>query len=90
MLMIAFTLIIDTEKKFPMFNGPPGLDKISWFKPVRLNDTSDCIVNVKSSRKSNSKPFGVTTILIEIFNQEKDLLADMTAVWFWKLHDSNK
>ena len=46
------------------------------------------MVTVKSSRKSNSKPFGVTTILVEVFNQEKELVADMTAVWFLKLADS--
>ena len=52
--------------------GSPGLDKVNWIKPVRPDDTIHCIVTVKSSRKSKSKPFGVTTILVEVFNQRKN------------------
>ena len=84
-LMIAFTLILDTGKISKSSMGSPGLDKVNWIKPVRPNDTIHCIVTVKSSRKSKSKPFGVTTILVEVFNQEKELVADMIAVWFLKL-----
>ena len=87
-LMIAFTLILDTGKISKSSMGSPGLDKVNWIKPVRPNDTIHCIVTVKSSRKSKSKPFGVTTILVEVFNQEKELVADMTAVWFLKLASS--
>ena len=65
--------------------GSPGLDKVNWFKPVRPYDTIHCLVTVVSSKKSTSKPFGVTKILVEVFNQERDLVADMTAVWFLKL-----
>ena len=84
-LMIAFTLILDTQKISECSMGSPGLDKVNWFKPVRPNDTIHCVVTVKSSRKSNSKPLGVTTILVEVVNQKKELVADMTAVWFLKL-----
>ena len=86
--MIAFTLILDTQKISDCSMGSPGLDKVNWFKPVRPNDTIHCTVTVKSSRKSNSKPFGITTILVEVFNQKEELVADMTAVWFLKLADS--
>ena len=89
-LMIAFTLILDTQKISKCSMGSPGLDKVNWFKPVRPNDTIHCIVTVKSSRRSRSKPFGVTTILVEVFNQEKELVADMTAVWFSKSVNSDK
>ena len=89
-LMIAFTLILDTGKISKSSMGSPGLDKVNWIKPVRPNDTIHCIVTVKSSRKSKSKPFGVTTILVEVFNQEKELVADMTAVWFLKLACSKR
>ena len=70
--------------------GSPGLDKVNCFKPVRPNDTIRCKVTVKSSRKSNSKPFGITTILVEVFNQKKELVADMTAVWFLILANSQE
>ena len=70
--------------------GSPGLDKVNWFKPVRPNDTIHCIVTVKSSRKSNSKPFGVTKILVEVFNQKKELVADMIAVLLLKLANSHE
>ena len=89
-LMIAFTLILDTQKISKCSIGSPGLDKVNWFKPVRPNDTIHCTVTVKSSRKSNSKPFGITTILVEVFNQKEELVADMTAVWFLKLAHSSK
>ena len=89
-LMVAFTLILDTQKISDCSMGSPGLDKVNWFKPVRPNDTIHCTVTVKSSRKSNSKPFGVTTILVEVFNQKKELVADMTAVWFLKLANSQR
>ena len=89
-LMIAFTLILDTQKISKCSMGSPGLDKVNWFKPVRPNDTIHCIVTVKSSRRSRSKTFGVTTILVEVFNQEKELVADMTAVWFLKSANSDK
>ena len=84
-LMIAFTLILDTGKISKCSMGSPGLEKINWFIPIRPNDTIHCIVTVKSSRRSKSKLFGVTTILIEILNQKKELAADMTAVWFLKV-----
>ena len=87
-IAIAHSLILDTQKTSKSSMGSPGLDKVNWFKPVRPNDTIHCKVTVESSRKSNSKPFGVTTILVEVFNQEKELVADMTAVWFLKLADS--
>jgi acyl dehydratase len=89
-LMIAFTLILDTQKISKCSMGSPGLDKVNWIKPVRPNDTIHCIVTVRSSRKSKSKPFGVTTILVEVFNQEKELVADMTAVWLLKLASSKR
>ena len=89
-LMTAFTLILDTQKISKCSMGSPGLDKVNWIKPVRPNDTIHCIVTVRSSRKSKSKPFGVTTILVEVFNQEKELVADMTAVWFLKLASSKR
>ena len=89
-LMIAFTLILDIKKISECSMGSPGLDKVNWFKPVRPNDTIHCTVTVKSSRRSDAKPFGVTTILVEVFNQEKDLVADMTAVLLLKLANSKK
>ena len=87
-IAIAHSLILDTQKTSKSSMGSPGLDKVNWFKPVRPNDTIHCTVTVKSSRKSNSKPFGITTILVEVFNQKEELVADMTAVWFLKLADS--
>ena len=87
-MAIAHSLILDTQKTSRSSMGSPGLDKVNWFKPVRPNDTIHCTVTVKSSRKSNSKPFGITTILVEVFNQKEELVADMTAVWFLKLADS--
>ena len=87
-IAIAHSLILDTQKTSKSSMGSPGLDKVNWFKPVRPNDTIHCTVTVKSSRKSNSKPFGITTILVEVFNQKKELVADMTAVWFLKLANS--
>ena len=89
-LIIAHTLTLDTEKISKCSMGSPGLDKVNWFKPVRPNDTFHCNVTVKSSGKSKSKPVGVTTILIEVFNQKKELVADMTAVWLLKIGNSNK
>ena len=89
-LMIAFTLILDTQKISKCSMVSPGLDKVNWIKPVRPNDTIHCIVTVKSSRRTRSKPFGVTTILVEVFNQENELVADMTAVWFLKSVNSEK
>ena len=89
-IAIAHSLILDTQKTSRSSMGSPGLDKVNWFKPVRPNDTIHCTVTVKSSRKSNSKPFGVTTILVEVFNQKKELVADLTAVWFLKLANSQE
>ena len=89
-IAIAHSLILDTQKTSKSSIGSPGLEKVNWFKPVRPNDTIHCTVTVKSSRKSNSKPFGVTTILVEVFNQKKELVADMTAVWFLKLANSQE
>ena len=89
-IAIAHRLILDTQKTSKCSMGSPGLDNVNWFKPVRPNDTIHCLVTVKSSRKSNSKPFGVTTILVEVFNQEKERVADMTAVWFLKLAKSQR
>ena len=89
-IAIAHSLILDTQKTSRSSMGSPGLDKVNWFKPVRPNDTIHCTVTVKSSRKSNSKPFGITTILVEVFNQKKELVADMTAVWFLKLANSQE
>ena len=89
-IAIAHSLILDTQKTSRSSMGSPGLDKVNWFKPVRPNDTIHCTVTVKSSRKSNSKPFGVTKILVEVFNQKKELVADMIAVWLLKLANSQE
>ena len=70
--------------------GSTGLDKVNWFKPIRPNDIIHCNVTVKSSRRSKSKLFGVTTIQIEVFNQKKELVADMTAVWLLKIGNSDR
>ena len=64
--------------------GSPDFDKVNWFKPVRPNDTIHCTVTVKSSCRSKSKPVGVTIILIEVFKQKKELVADMTAFWVFE------
>ena len=87
--MIAHTLLLDTGKISSCSISSLGLDKVNWFKPVRPNDTIHCAVTVKSSRRSKSKPFGVTTILIEVFNQKNELVADMTAVWILKIQNVN-
>ena len=68
----------------------PGLDKVYWFKPLRPNDKIHCIVTVKAFPRSKSELFGVTRILIEIFNKKKELAAVLTTVWFLKTQNSNK
>ena len=38
-LLIAFTLILDTEKINKCSLGSPGLEDVKWLIPVRPNDT---------------------------------------------------
>ena len=56
-LMIAHTLILDTEKITKCSMGSPGLDKVNWFKPVRPNDTIQCNATVSVMPKIKIKTF---------------------------------
>ena len=84
-LLIAFTLILDTEKINKCSLGSPGLEDVKWVIPVRPNDTLSCKVRVISARLSKSGGYGIVKILVEISNQAKELVASMKAIWMLKV-----
>jgi acyl dehydratase len=84
-LLIAFALILDTQKISKCSLGSPGLEGVHWFVPVRPDDILTCKVTVLSSRLSEKDPKGIVKILIEIYNQHEKLVADFKAVWILKV-----
>ena len=84
-LLIAFTLILDTEKINKCSLGSPGLEDVKWLIPVRPNDTLSCKVHVVSARLSKSGRYGIVKIFVEVFNQARELVASMKAIWMLKV-----
>ena len=80
-LLVAFTLILDTKKIQKCSLGSPGLEDVNWLVPVRPDDILACKVTVISSRESKSGDYGIVKILVEIFNQDDKLVANMKAIW---------
>jgi acyl dehydratase len=80
-LLVAFRLILNTKKIEKSSLGSPGLEEVNWLVPVRPNDILSCKVTVMSARLSKKKDYGIVKILIEIFNQEKKIVANLKAIW---------
>ena len=84
-LLIAFALILDTQKISDSSLGSPGLEDVHWFLPVRPNNILTCKVTVLSSRLSKKSAKGIVKVLVEIFNQDQNLAADFKAIWMLRL-----
>ncbi|HWF37748.1 MAG TPA: MaoC family dehydratase [Candidatus Acidoferrales bacterium] len=53
----------------------PGVDELRWIKPVRPDDSLSIRITVLESRRSQSKPhIGMVRVLVEVFNQHKELV----------------
>ena len=65
--------------------GSPGVDNIRWPQPVRGGDVLTVKVTVVSKRRSRSKPDrGILVSRSELFNQERQLVMEVTATNFVK------
>ena len=84
-LLVAFTLILDTKKIQECSLGSPGLEDVNWLIPVRPDNILTCKVTVVSNRKSKSGDYGIVKILVEIFNQDDNLVANMKAIWMLRV-----
>ena len=55
--------------------GAPGIDEVTWPKPVRSGDGLRFTARVEAARVSASRPeMGLVTVAISIFNQDDDLV----------------
>ena len=88
-LLIAFALILDTQKISKCSLGSPGLEDVHWFIPVRPNDVLTCKAVVLTSRLSKKGSKGIVKILIEIYNQDEWLAADFKAIWMLKVRPNS-
>ena len=55
-LLIAFKLILDTSLFKESSIGSPGMNYVKWILPVRPNDNLQVSGEVKSAKKSKSRP----------------------------------
>ncbi len=63
--------------------GSPGVDNMRWPAPVRPGDVLTAKVTVVSKRRSRSKPDrGILVSRSELFNQDNQLVMEMTATNF--------
>ncbi|NJM50929.1 MAG: MaoC family dehydratase [Sphingomonadales bacterium] len=58
--------------------GSPGLDKLSWKKPVYPGDTLRCESEVLSKRRSKNRPeMGIFKGVTRVYNQHDELVMEM-------------
>lgn len=76
MLLIASSLILDTEKIIKSSLVSSVLEDVCLYIPVRPEDILTCKLTVLSNRLSTSSAKGIVKILADIFKQEKKLAAD--------------
>ena len=88
-LLVGFSLILDTKKIKESSLGSPGMEDARWLIPVRPNDSLVCRVTVLKVRRSQTHERGVVKILVEIFNQHAELVSDFKAIWLIKLSSSS-
>jgi acyl dehydratase len=68
MRLIADGLLLDTASM-----GSPGIDELSWLRPVRPGDALTARGTVQSVRTSQSKPDrGFVSFLWEVFNDRSE------------------
>ena len=58
--------------------GSPGIEKLSWTKPVKPGDTITLFREIKSKRLSKTnKNLGIIIVLFEAKNQNNELVLSM-------------
>ncbi len=68
--------------------GSPGVNDISWPRPVRPGDVLSLRVTVLDARRSRSKPhLGIVTSLTEMLNQERQVVMSMKVTNFFLLRE---
>lgn len=73
MRMMCDTFLLDSTSQ-----GAPGVDSLSWKKPVLANDTIKAVCTVVSTRKSSSRPgLGFVTCNYQVTNQHGETVLEM-------------
>ncbi len=55
--------------------GSPGIEQLSWNRPVRPGDRIHVVIEIQAVQPSRSKPDrGVASLQFEIFNQADELV----------------
>ena len=73
MRMMCDTFLLDSTSQ-----GGPGVDNLSWKKPVLANDTIKGTCTVISTRKSSSRPgLGFVTCNYQVTNQHGETVLEM-------------
>ena len=69
--MTMAMIVAHGKEKRQALLGSPGLDGLSWLKPVYPGDTLRCETEVIEVRRSNSRPtMGFTKTRTTVFNQD--------------------
>lgn len=73
MRMMCDTFLLDSTSQ-----GAPGIENVSWKKPVLANDTIKGACTVVSTRKSSSRPdLGFITCKYQLTNQHGETVLEM-------------
>jgi len=78
---VMMRMLIDHVMETGMASmGSPGMDNLRWLKPVLVDDTLRCEMEMLSKSESKSKPhIGFVKMQIDVFNQNDIKIMTVTA-----------
>jgi acyl dehydratase len=84
-VLVGFRLVIQSGIFAACSLGSPGLDKLTWDRPVRPGDTLHTRLEVLEARPSASKPDrGLVKMLYDVRNQNDETVATMVATQIFR------
>ncbi|MBT6275572.1 MAG: acyl dehydratase [Chromatiales bacterium] len=83
----AFRLFMDTRPFAPEASlGSPGVQDLSWVRPVRPNQRLHVEIEVTAKRESASKPDrGLVTLEWRVLDDDEQLMASMRSIQLLRL-----
>lgn len=86
---MTMRILVEQYLSYAASLGSPGVEKLRWLQPVRPGDELSVRVTVIETRRSRSKPDrGIVRSFIEVYNQDHEIVMDMTATNFMRCRES--
>jgi acyl dehydratase len=80
---LAMRLLVDHFVSRVASLGSPSAGEVHWLKPVRAGDELVLRVEIRETRRSESKPDrGIVRAFVEVLNQDRDVVMTRWAIGF--------